>query len=59
MAPTMEDLKKAEELYTILRPMGDATDEMHSSSVTANLVVLVTTQAYRSNIFTKFYIMHY
>lgn len=44
----MNDLAKGRELYSVLRPMGDATDKLQSDSLTANLVVLSVATAFRS-----------
>jgi len=46
-SPNISDRMRAETLYKILRPLGDATDQLQSDGPTANLVILAVVNAYR------------
>lgn len=46
-SPTSLDKVMAKEIYNILRPLGDATDQLQSESTTANIVMLAVITAYR------------
>jgi len=49
--PLMSDLPKAAELYAILRPVGDATDQLQADGPTSNTVMLSIVSSFRRKLF--------